>query len=32
MYKHDDKNTLKLSREFKRTFSIDVNVEFVGVW
>ena len=32
MYARDDKEGLKLSLQFKRTFSIDVRVKFVGVW
>ncbi|KAI6136035.1 hypothetical protein F5141DRAFT_4789 [Pisolithus sp. B1] len=32
MYSQDDGEGWKQSREFKNAFSIDVNVEFVGVW
>ena len=32
MYARDDDEGLKLSMQFKRTFSIDVRVAFVGVW
>jgi len=32
MYARDDGEGLKLSLQFKRTFSIDVRVHFVGVW
>lgn len=32
MYKSDDKKGWEQSRQFKKTFSIDVDIEFVGVW
>lgn len=32
MYSQDDREGWKQSRAFKKAFSIDVNVEFVGVW
>lgn len=32
MYARDDDDGLKLSMQFKRTFSIDVRIAFVGVW
>jgi hypothetical protein len=32
MYKRDDEKGFKLSLQFKRTFSIDVKVRFLGVW
>ncbi|KAI6102616.1 hypothetical protein EDD17DRAFT_696225 [Pisolithus thermaeus] len=32
MYSQDDGEGWEQSREFKKAFSIDVNVEFVGVW
>ena len=32
MYARDDEEGLKLSMQFKRTFSIDVRVKFLGVW
>ena len=32
MYARDDDEGLKLSLQFKRTFSIDVRVKFLGVW
>jgi hypothetical protein len=32
MYARDDEEGLKLSMQFKRTFSIDVKVQFLGVW
>jgi len=32
MYERDDEDGLKLSIQFKRTFSIDVRIEFLGVW
>ncbi|EPQ54493.1 hypothetical protein GLOTRDRAFT_77041 [Gloeophyllum trabeum ATCC 11539] len=32
MYKRDDLEGLQLSIMFKRTFSIDVKIEFLGVW
>ncbi|KDQ53578.1 hypothetical protein JAAARDRAFT_197382 [Jaapia argillacea MUCL 33604] len=32
MYKRDDVEGLKLSIMFKRTFSIDVKIDFLGVW
>ena len=32
MYARDDEEGLKLSMQFKRTFSIDVKVKFLGVW
>ena len=32
MYARDDEEGLKLSLQFKRTFSIDVRIKFLGVW
>jgi len=32
MYKRDDDEGFRLSAAFKRTFSIDVRIEFLGVW
>lgn len=32
MYSRDDREGWRQSRAFKKAFSIDVNVEFVGVW
>ena len=32
MYKKNDEESLKSSTMFKRTFSIDVRIKFVGVW
>ena len=32
MYARDDEEGLKLSVMFKRTFSIDVKIKFLGVW
>jgi len=32
MYARDDDEGLKLSLQFKRTFSIDVRIQFLGVW
>jgi hypothetical protein len=32
MYARDDEEGLKLSMQFKRTFSIDVKIQFLGVW
>jgi len=32
MYARDDDEGLKLSVQFKRTFSIDVRIKFLGVW
>lgn len=32
MYKKDDPKGWKQSSEFKKSFSIDVDIEFVGVW
>ena len=32
LYKATDKDTVRLARVFKRTFSKDVVVDFVGVW
>jgi len=32
MYKKDTKQGWDMSTEFKKTFSIDVDIEFVGVW
>ena len=32
MYARDDEEGLKLSVQFKRTFSIDVRIKFLGVW
>jgi hypothetical protein len=32
MYARDDEDGLKLSMQFKRTFSIDVKIQFLGVW
>jgi hypothetical protein len=32
MYARDDEEGLRLSVQFKRTFSVDVKVQFLGVW
>lgn len=32
MYKVTDKESFKLAKSFKETFSRDVDVDFVGVW
>lgn len=32
MYSTDDETGWEQSRAFKKAFSIDVDVEFVGVW
>ena len=32
MYARDDEEGLKLSMQFKRTFSVDVKIQFLGVW
>ena len=32
MYESRNEEDLKMSRRFKRTFSIDVRIEFLGVW
>ncbi|KAF9786823.1 hypothetical protein BJ322DRAFT_1052259 [Thelephora terrestris] len=32
MYARDDEDGLKLSMQFKRTFSVDVKIQFLGVW
>lgn len=32
MYEREDKDGLDLSVQFKQTFSIDVNIQFLGVW
>lgn len=32
MYARDDEEGLKLSMQFKRTFSADVKIHFLGVW
>jgi hypothetical protein len=32
MYARDDEEGLKLSQQFKRTFSADVKIKFLGVW
>ena len=32
MYKREDASGWKQSRAFKKTFSIDVQIEFIGVW
>jgi uncharacterized protein (DUF2235 family) len=32
MYKKDDDDGRKLSSQFKRTFSVDVRIKFLGVW
>ena len=32
MYESRNEKDLKMSRRFKRTFSIDVRIEFLGVW
>jgi hypothetical protein len=32
MFRHDDDTGWKQSNAFKKAFSIDVEVEFVGVW
>jgi hypothetical protein len=32
MYAREDEEALSLASEFKATFSIDVTVDFVGVW
>ena len=32
MYARDDDEGLRLSLQFKRTFSIDVRIKFLGVW
>ena len=32
MYTRDDKDGWKQSRQFKEAFSIDIGVEFLGVW
>ena len=32
LYKRHDKDGLDLSVQFKRTFSIDVKIKFLGVW
>ena len=32
MYTRDDEGGLKSSVDFKKTFSIDVAIDFVGVW
>ncbi|KAF9645435.1 hypothetical protein BDM02DRAFT_3101283 [Thelephora ganbajun] len=32
MYARDDEDGLKLSMQFKRTFSVDVRIKFLGVW
>jgi hypothetical protein len=32
MYSREDDEALLLATEFKDTFSIDVSIDFVGVW
>jgi len=32
IYKRSDKEGFELSKQFKRTFSIDVRIKFLGVW
>jgi hypothetical protein len=32
MYSREDCDALKLATDFKKTFSIDVSIDFVGVW
>jgi len=32
MYARDDDEGLRLSLQFKRTFSIEVRIKFLGVW
>jgi hypothetical protein len=32
MYTRDDKEGWKQSKQFKEAFSIDIRVEFLGVW
>lgn len=32
MYTRDDSKGMKSSEGFKKTFSIDVTIDFVGVW
>jgi uncharacterized protein (DUF2235 family) len=32
MYARDDQEGLRLSMQFKRTFSVDVKIHFLGVW
>ena len=32
MYEREDKEGLKLSVQFKRTFSVDVKIQLLGVW
>lgn len=32
MYARDDREGLRLSMQFKRTFSVDVKIDFLGVW
>lgn len=32
MYARDDDEGLRLSLQFKRTFSVDVRIKFLGVW
>lgn len=32
MFARDDEEGLKLSMQFKRTFSVDVKIQFLGVW
>lgn len=32
MFARDDREGLELSMQFKRTFSIDVKIQFLGVW
>ena len=32
MYTREDDDALRLCRDFKFTYSIDVKIEFLGVW